>query len=199
MPRRDLEIPGQRANRDRVGRAPGTKATRSSTSPRGKTTFTPPRFELDQHVFFWLTQVIERRDRQLTIELKPYGLRVPEWRVLASLYSRHRASMSVIADLAAIDRTTLSRTIDRMVGAGLVARSSDAADMRVTRLALTIAGERLFERIWPVVSQLNGAARANLPEPVISLVFWALKEMRRNLDRSLSAATTEMANRRAAA
>lgn len=199
MPRRDGAMADQPGHRGGVARVPGAKTMPAGASARAKAPSAPPRFELDQHVFFWLTQVIERRDRQLTLELKPYGLRVPEWRVLASLYSRHRASMSFIADLAAIDRTTLSRTIERMVRAGRVSRLSDAADMRVTRLALTVAGERLFERIWPLVSQLNDSARANLPDQVIALVHWALKEMRRNLDRSLSAAATETRHRRAAA
>jgi len=56
-----------------------------------------PAFELDRHVFFWLTQVIGARDRRLNLELKSFGLRVPEWRALAALYSRRRCTMSELA------------------------------------------------------------------------------------------------------
>ena len=157
-----------------------------------------PRFDLDTHIFFWLTQVISRRDRQLAAELKPFGLRVPEWRALASLFSKHRLSMSELADFSAIDRTTLTRTVDRMARAGWVMRLSDASDMRVKRLALTGEGERLFTRIWPVVARLNEVARAGLPEPVIALLRWALEEMRRSLDESLSGAAAAPIDRRAA-
>ena len=35
-------------------------------------------FELERHVFFWLTQVIGARDRELAQGLRDFGLRVPE-------------------------------------------------------------------------------------------------------------------------
>ena len=143
---------------------------------------TPPEFVLEQHLFFWFTQVLDRRDRQLATALKADGLRAPAWRTLATLHSRHRLSMSALADLTSIDRTTLTRVVERMVKAGWVTRLSDASDARVTRLALTGSGERLFARIWPQVRQVNERAMANLPEPAIGLVRWAVQEMCRNFD-----------------
>lgn len=145
-----------------------------------------PEFALDQHLFFWFTQVLDRRDRHLAAELRPFGVRVPEWRALASLHSRHRMSMSELADTTSIERTTLSRTVERMVRKGWVVRLSDTSDARVTRLAPTAAGERLFARIWPAVRRLNEVAVASLPTPLVDTVRWALQEMRRNLDQSLS-------------
>lgn len=146
-----------------------------------------PGFALDEHLFFWITQVLDRRDRNLAAALKSYGLRAPEWRALASLHARHRLSMSELADLTSIERTTLSRTVDRMVRKGWMVRLSDTSDARVTRLAPTAAGERLFARIWPAVHALNDAAVAGLPEPLVATVRWALEQMRRNLDASLAA------------
>jgi DNA-binding MarR family transcriptional regulator len=142
-------------------------------------------FDHTQHLFYWLTQVISRRDRHLTLALRPHGVRVPEWRVLGLLYSRRGLSMSEVADAAAIDPTTLSRTVAELVRAGLVVRLSPVGDKRVTRLALTAAGTRLAERILPIVFRLNEIACAGLPESVPGLVRWALGEMRRNLDANL--------------
>jgi DNA-binding MarR family transcriptional regulator len=146
----------------------------------------PPAFELERHVFFWLTQVIGSRDRRLVQALKDYGVRVPEWRVLASLSARRRCSMSALANLTTIDRTTLTRTVDRMQHAGWLVRLSDSRDMRVTRLALTAAGERLFARLWPAVERLNRAAVAGLPEAAVDMLRWTLERMRDNLDRDLA-------------
>ena len=84
-----------------------------------------PAFDLDSHVFFWLTQVMGARDRRLNAELKAFGLRVPEWRALAAIYSRKSCMMSELAELASIDRTTLTRTVDRMQESGWLARSAD--------------------------------------------------------------------------
>ena len=146
----------------------------------------PPAFVLERHTFFWLTQVIGSRDRRLVQELKGYGVRVPEWRVLASLSARRRCSMSELANLTTIDRTTLSRTVDRMQQAGWLVRLSDSRDMRVTRLALTAAGEKLFTRIWPAVERLNRAAVAGLPQAAIEMLHWTLESMKTNLDRDLA-------------
>ncbi|MFO1082534.1 MAG: MarR family transcriptional regulator [Reyranellaceae bacterium] len=140
-----------------------------------------PAFALDQHLFFWLTQLLDRRDRALAAALRPEGLRAPEWRVLATLHDRQRLSMSALAELTSIERTTLSRVVERMVRAGWVTRLSDASDARITRLAATAAGERLFARLWPRVWDLNTRLEAGVPAPAVGLVRWALQEMCRNV------------------
>ncbi|MCW5771151.1 MAG: MarR family transcriptional regulator [Rhodospirillaceae bacterium] len=154
-------------------------------------------FQLESHVFFWLTEVIGRRNRLLAAALKPFGLRVPEWRVLASLHSRHRASFKELAELASFDQTTLSRTIDRFVRDGLVVRLSDVEDMRVTRLALTAKGERLFQDLWPAVDELNAASCAGLPEGGAAMLRWLLGEMRNSLDDMIAARHPPRSGRRA--
>ena len=143
-------------------------------------------FRLEQHPFFWLTQAIGSRDRRLAQELKAFGLRVPEWRVLAALCARRRCSMRELADLATVDRTTLTRTVDRMEKSGWATRLSDTKDLRVTRLAPTAAGERLFERLWPTVERLNRAAVEGLPAGAVDMLRWTLERMKSNLDRGLA-------------
>jgi DNA-binding MarR family transcriptional regulator len=140
------------------------------------------KFALDRHPFFWLTQVIAARDRELAQGLRDYGLRVPEWRTLAALYSKKRCTMSELADFATIDRTTLTRTVDRMQDAGWIARLADEADARITRLALTTAGRRMFERIWPAVQRLNNLALAGLSSAQIESLRRTLGRMRANLE-----------------
>lgn len=116
------------------------------------------------------------------------GLRVPEWRVLASLYARKRLSMRELADLSSIDRTTLTRTVDRMEETGWVTRLVDTEDLRVTRLTLTAAGEQLFSQIWPVMERLNEAAIQGLPNGAVEMLTWTLENMKNNLDRSADSA-----------
>ncbi|MFO0987232.1 MAG: MarR family transcriptional regulator [Alphaproteobacteria bacterium] len=143
-------------------------------------------FDHERHLFYWFTQVIGRRDRHLNQALRPYGVRVPEWRVLGLLHSRRGLSMSEVADAAAIDPTTLSRTVAQLVEEGLVVRLSPVGDKRVTRLALTAAGLRLVERVLPIVFRLNEIAFAGLPAGVVELMQWAFGRMRNNLDANLA-------------
>jgi len=143
-------------------------------------------FDLDSHVFYWLTQVIGARDRELTQGLRDFGLRVPEWRALAALYARERCTMSELADLATIDRTTLTRTVDRMQDAGWLSRLADGDDMRVTRLELTAAGRKLFDKVWPTAQRLNELALAGLSKPEIQQLHKTLERMRSNLEDYVS-------------
>jgi DNA-binding MarR family transcriptional regulator len=154
---------------------------------------TPASFRLESHAFFWLTQVIGARDRELAQGLRDCGLRVPEWRALAALYARRNCTMSDLAELATIDRTTLTRTIDRMEEAGWLARAADNADMRVTRLALNAAGRRMFERIWPEVEKLNALALEGLSKAEIRDLHRILERMRANLDDYISEGETHAA------
>jgi DNA-binding MarR family transcriptional regulator len=133
----------------------------------------PAGFDLDRHVFYWLTQVIGARDRELSQGLRDFGLRVPEWRALAALYARQKCTMSELADLA---------TIDRMQEAGWLERLADANDMRVTRLALTASGRKMFERIWPEVQRLNALALDGLSKTEIDVLMKSLGRMRANLE-----------------
>jgi DNA-binding MarR family transcriptional regulator len=143
----------------------------------------PEEFRLEEHVFFWISQVLEARNRRLARELRGHDLRVPEWRALAALYARQRLSMGELSKLAAIDRTTLSRTVDRMEEAGWVTRISDAADMRITRLRLTDRGRDKFNQVWPLIESVNASAADKLPDAAMGMVSWALSEMTRNLDQ----------------
>jgi len=153
----------------------------------------PPAFELERHPFFWITQVIGARDRALAAALKETDLRVPEWRVLASLFARKRLSMKELSDLSSIDRTTLTRTVDRLQQTGRVTRLADSKDLRITRLALTAAGERLFARIWPAVHRINRAAVEGLPQGAVEMLGWTLERMKTNLDRDIDAAGEDAA------
>lgn len=141
-------------------------------------------FDLDHHVFYWMTQIMGRRDRQLGAELRHHRLRVPEWRILALLKARQSLSIGEVAGFVGLDHTTTSRTVDRMERAGRLLRLSDVADMRVTRLSLTAAGLKLFEQAWPIVARLNRAALGGLPEGGVPLLCLALGEIRRAMDES---------------
>ena len=142
-------------------------------------------FALEHHVFYWITNVQSRRDRQLTAELAKFGQRVQDWRALAMMHYRKRSSLTELADAANFDQATLSRTIHRMVRNKLIVRLSDVADMRVTRLALTPEGENLIARVLPVINELNRTALQRLPDWGGPLLCWALKEMQASLDEHL--------------
>ncbi len=69
-----------------------------------------------------------------------------------------------------------------MQEAGWLSRLADSEDMRITRLELTPAGRRLFEKIWPTVARLNELALAGISKSDVQLLHRILERMRSNLE-----------------
>lgn len=80
---------------------------------------------------------------------KAHGLSVPEWRVMAVLGRFAPASSQEVSDRTAMDKAKVSRALQRLILAGLVARRSNPADQRQNVLALTRKGRATYARIIP--------------------------------------------------
>ena len=131
-------------------------------TPKRRRASDPFAFKLDRHIFYLFGQIYGRRDQQLAKSLRPFGLSVPQWRVLGALVDLGTCTINRLSDLTVVDRTTLSRTLDRMEKNGLVARKRVEADKRSYEMRLTAAGRAMFRRIWPVMSYHNERAIAGL-------------------------------------
>jgi DNA-binding MarR family transcriptional regulator len=107
-------------------------------------------FKLEDHLFFYFSQILARRTRAINARLRPYGLDYSRWRVLAVLQEHSGATMGRLADLTSVDRTTLTRTLGLMESAGLVARREQKSDRRSLAISLTANGRRMFARILPL-------------------------------------------------
>ena len=136
-------------------------------------------FVLEDHLFFLFTQVMGRRNRALAERLKPLGITIQQWRVLAVLDQRPGCTMGELADLTSVDRTTLTRTLDGMEEGRLVERRPSEHDRRSIRLGLTRSGAAALARILPIVLEQNARAVADLtPEEVQRL----RRDLRRMFD-----------------
>ncbi len=109
----------------------------------------PARAALDErrahgHLFFLLHHLVRQRETALGEVLAPVGLSLLQWQVLSTLDRLERATMGDVAGFCAADRTTLTRTIDKMVEADLIQRERDRADRRQVHLVLTAAGQERY-------------------------------------------------------
>lgn len=78
-----------------------------------------------------------------------FGLKIPEWRVLAVVAEQRRATQAALVVATQMDKMTVSRAVTALVGRGLLART-EAADRRTLELALTADGEALHGEIAPL-------------------------------------------------
>ena len=85
-------------------------------------------------------RVLEREViRELEAQTDCCGVTLAQCHVLLEL-AGPTVSLTGLAEVLGLDRSTLSRTVDSLVKAGLVERSDNPTDRRSLRLVLTTAG-----------------------------------------------------------
>ncbi|HEX7040680.1 MAG TPA: MarR family transcriptional regulator [Trueperaceae bacterium] len=90
--------------------------------------------------------------------LRPTGLRATQFSVLAALANTGGATVTRLADLLGLERTSLSRSAELLEERGWV-ESASTGDARERRLTLTSAGLAQLERSLPAWE----AAQASAP------------------------------------
>jgi DNA-binding MarR family transcriptional regulator len=122
----------------------------STTDPRGE-------FPLDLTTYlFHLFAVVGRhREARLEAELKPIGLNLARHRALSVVSTLEPCTMSELAEFTAVDRTTLTRTVDQLVDGGLVRRTTPREDRRQVVLTLTEPGRRACRRSLRAIFAVN--------------------------------------------
>lgn len=93
---------------------------------------------------------------------EPYGLSIPEWRVLAVLGYLGEVSVLTVAKHAAILRTQLPKVTSELEKRGLIFRKSNPDDGRSALLALTDVGQRLVTEILSQSRERNADILARL-------------------------------------
>jgi DNA-binding MarR family transcriptional regulator len=77
------------------------------------------------------------------------GLTAPQAKVIFGLGNTDGLTCSELTEQTLITKGTLTGVIDRLESKGLVERWGDADDGRIIIVALTRAGDRLFQREYP--------------------------------------------------
>lgn len=89
-------------------------------------------------------------------------LKVEDWRVLDHLGIRRTVPMTDLAQATLITGPTLTRTVERLVSASLMNRTTDLYDRRRVLVSLTSRGLRLRRRLRPVIGDAEKTAFESL-------------------------------------
>lgn len=111
--------------------------------------------DLTTYVFHLFTVVARHREARLEAALRPLGLNVSRHRALTSIDRLEPCSMRELAEFAAVDRTTLTRTVDQLAGAGFVERATPREDRRQVVLTTTAAGRVVCRRSLQAIYRVN--------------------------------------------
>ena len=112
----------------------------------------------EEWFFYLLFQTVRRRDQAFGGALEALGLNMPKWRALSVINRLSGCTMNELAEFTTIDRTTLTRTADQLIDAGLVARCGLPGDRRIVRLEMTEKGEVTFAKAMTAMRRFNREA-----------------------------------------
>ena len=112
----------------------------------------------EEWFFYLLFQTVRRRDQAFAGSLEALGLSLPKWRTMSVISRLSGCTMNELAEFTTIDRTTLTRTADQLIEAGLVARGGHPSDRRIVRLEMTAQGLAAFELALAEMRRFNQAA-----------------------------------------
>lgn len=107
-------------------------------SPQARTTV-----HLQYRMIHNIYVLLDDGDRRV---LQPFGLTLPQYRVLKALDEEHDLRLTTLSAMLLRAKSTITRLVDHLERDGLVARTSDADDRRAQRLALTPAGVELLQQ-----------------------------------------------------
>lgn len=111
-------------------------------------------FKLADSPLYWLARVAGRYRLDMEMVLKPIGMDVPRWRVLAILTEHEPASVTELCDHAVIRLSTMTRIVKRLADGGLVTTRPRESDARVTEVRLTDAGREAAVSVHSQASRI---------------------------------------------
>jgi DNA-binding MarR family transcriptional regulator len=103
--------------------------------------------------------------RRFDDALRPLGLTNGQFSLLVSLNRPGAASMSAVASLLAVDRTTLTANLKPLERRGLLKVAADKNDRRNRLIALTAKGRKLVKAAYPVWERTHEALEEPLKAP----------------------------------
>lgn len=84
-----------------------------------------------------------------------FGLKIPEWRVMAVVGSRGACTQRQLVEAILMDKVTVNRAVKKLVSRGLLGRSPNSDDGRSHHLQLSVAGENLYAEIMPIAEAME--------------------------------------------
>ena len=97
-------------------------------------------------------------------ELRAAGLKLSQLSILVAvaIFGEDGATMKRLAEVIAMDRTTLTRNLQPLVKASWVKIATGAEDARSRTVTLTRDGAEMLEQVFPLWKRAQAAARKAL-------------------------------------
>lgn len=111
-----------------------------------------------------------------------FGIRIPEWRVIAVLGQHGQATSKEIAEFTAMDKVAVSRAVRALVEKQLAIRKVSKFDARVGNLRLSKAGLKVYEEIVPLALGLEARILEGFGEENVEKLHELFDQLNQRLD-----------------
>jgi MarR family transcriptional regulator, organic hydroperoxide resistance regulator len=99
---------------------------------------------------YLLNRVGVRMGELFSRRLEPYGVTLPMYRVMATLWEQGDRRLGELSDVTSIELSTLSRLVGTMTRKGLVSRKRPNTNARTVEINLTAKGRTLVGELIPL-------------------------------------------------
>ena len=140
-----------------------------------------PHLDLSEYLPYLINRIGSALVVRMQEELSPHGLSIAMWRVLAVLSDIDKQRQIDIAEMTAIDVSTMSRLISRLIKLGLVSRVRSDTNNREVIVELTAKGRTLVNRLIPTARKMERAAVAGLSAADLAITRDCLRQMYFNI------------------
>ena len=107
-----------------------------------------------------------------------FGLKIPEWRVMAVLGDLGAQTQRALVEATRMDKVAVNRACKVLEHRGLLARRPNAADGRSHHLELTGAGREVYGAIMPIALEMEAGMFSALSAAERSLFKDLLQRIR---------------------
>jgi MarR family transcriptional regulator, 2-MHQ and catechol-resistance regulon repressor len=105
--------------------------------------------ELSLKLFVVLTRALEAIEKQVTQNIKSYGLNLTEFGVLELLYHKGGQPIQKIGQKVLLASSSITYVVDKLEEKNYLTREACPTDRRVTYAVITESGTQLMDEIFP--------------------------------------------------
>jgi len=107
----------------------------------------PKDLHLHNSFAFWINRLSNILQDSFNQQLKSYDITWPQWLILNILHNQMASTPALLAENMGVDRSGVTRLLDRLEAKGYVEREHDKLDRRSVKIHLTQKGQNIMADI----------------------------------------------------
>jgi DNA-binding MarR family transcriptional regulator len=104
-------------------------------------------FQLQNSYAYWIYRLSNALQEQFNHLLKSYDITWPQWMLLNVLYGSKADTPAAFADQLGVDRSSITRLLDRLETKNYLKREHDKLDRRSVKIIITDKGIKAMDEI----------------------------------------------------